>query len=157
MKRNFILSFIFILIAQLSTISAQNKPSKQDREKWFQEMREYKHSFLTKELDLSEEQQKKFFPLYDAMEKETFKLNRETRHMAKNLKKSENDISDIEYEKAAEALFELKSKEGQIEMNYFNKFKDVLTKKQLFQLKGAERKFTNKIMKHHNRKKHDKK
>lgn len=152
MKRNTIILLIIALIAQLSTVSAQSKPAKQDRQKWFKEIREYKHSFLTKELDLSESQQKEFFPVYDAMESELHKAGKEIRQLEKKLKKNE-DVSDIEYEKAAEALFEQKGKECKIEMSYFEQFKNILTKKQLFKLKGAERKFTHFIMKHQNKKK----
>lgn len=157
MKRCYILLLIIALMSNLSSISAQCKSNKQDRQKWFKEMREYKHSFLAKELGLNEDQQSEFFPVYDAMETELHKNGKEVRQLERKLKKSE-DVSDIEYEKAAEAMFELKGKEHAIEMSYFEKFKNILTKKQLFLLKGAERKFTQSIMKHHNKKKsHNKK
>ena len=48
-------------------------------------------------------------------------------------------------------MFETKSKEGAIEKQYFAKLKSVLTPKQLFQLKRAERKFTDKLMKEHSK------
>lgn len=152
MKRNVIILLIISLVAQLSTISAKDAPSKEERQKWFKEMREYKHSFMAKELSLTDDQQKEFFPVYDAMESELHKVSKETRQLEKKLKES-NEVSDIEYEKAAEAMFELKGKECDIEKSYFKKFSTILTKKQLFLLKGAERKFTRAIMKHHNRKK----
>lgn len=138
------------LLLQCSAVSAQ-RPANEEREKWYKEMRDYKHSFLAKELDLNNEQQRKFFPVYDEMEDETAKLLHETRQMEDRVIKEGNSVTDIEYEKAAEALFEQKSKEGEIEKNYMKKFEPILTKKQLFMLKGAERKFTRDIMKHHRR------
>lgn len=151
MKRNYIIILILAFLAQFSTVNAQKAASKGDRQKWFKEMREYKHSFLAKELELTEKQQEEFFPLYDAMESETHKANKDVRQIEKDLSDKGNNVTDSEYEKAAEALFKLKSKEADIEMSYFEKFKNVLTKKQLFQLKGAEWKFTRKIMNHHKR------
>mgnify|MGYP003564893582 FL=1 len=156
MKRLSILLLIISLFAQLSTIDAQQKRSKEERQQWFKEMREYKHNFLIKELDLDKEQQEAFFPIYDAMEDETFKLHHGARKLQRDLSKKDADVTDIEYEKAAEALFELKYKEAQIELKYFEQFKNVLTKKQLFLLKKAEDKYTRHLMRQHDKQKRNK-
>lgn len=122
-----------------------------DRKEWFKELRQYKHSFLAKELELTKEQEAKFFPIYDEMDDALWKVNRETRGLERKIAKANGKVSDLEYEKAAEAMFETKSKEGAIEKQYFAKLKSVLTPKQLFQLKRAERKFTDKLMKEHSK------
>lgn len=57
----------------------------------------------------------------------------------------------MEYEKAAEAVAEFKSKEGAIELRYFNQFKGYLSKKQLFKLKIAEHKWMKELMRHRNK------
>lgn len=132
-------------------VAAQRHGGDGNREQWFKEMRDYKHAFLAKELDLSRDQQRKFFPLYDEMEDETAKLNQETRQLEEKIAKTGDNVTDIEYDKATEALFEQKSKEGEIEKSFLKKFQPILSKKQLFMLKGAERKFTRDIMKHHRR------
>lgn len=153
MKKLSILFIIIAIFAQLSNISAQAKPSKEERQRWFKEMREYKHNFLIKELKLTEEQQQPFFKIYDEMEDACHKINGETRKMQRDLikKGKSEDITDIEYEKVAETLFELKGKEAQIEMKYFEQFKNILSKKQLFLLKCAEDKFTKHLMKQHSK------
>lgn len=150
MKRFIILTFIFAFFAT-SYVYAQGRNNDANRREWFKEVRQYKHDFLTKELSLSEDQQDKFFSIYDAMEEEIHNAQHETRSLAWKIRKSESEISDLEYEKAAEAQFELKGKESQIEMKYFPLFKDVLSKKQLFLLKNAEQKFTREIMNKHSR------
>lgn len=127
------------------------RPAGGDRDKWFKEMREYKHSYIAQKLDLTRDQQRKFFPLYDEMEDETAKLSHDTRQLEERIEKDNGNVSDIEYDKATEALFEQKCKEGEIEKAYMKKFQPILTKKQLFQLKGVERMFTRDIMKHHRR------
>ncbi len=76
MKRGLLISVILALI--LPVVSFGQEGNSQ-RQKWFSEMRNYKHDFLAKELSLSKDQQSAFFPLYDAMEDETNKINRETR------------------------------------------------------------------------------
>ena len=68
-----------------------------------------------------------------------------------NKVRESSDPSDLEYEKATDAIFELKMKEGEIEKSYLEKFRGVLNNKQLFNLKNAERNFNRDLMKQHNR------
>lgn len=145
------LTFAIVSLMACVSLWAQSKPggTQEDRRKWFREMTQYKHEFLAKELDLTKEQEAKFFPVYDKMENETRELNRQARKMEKSVEEKGDKATELEYEKAAEALQELKGKESAVEMRYFAEFKTILSKKQLFRLKQAERKFTHTIMNHH--------
>lgn len=144
-----LLSIVAFLLLSAFLAGAQNS-SNINREKWLAEMREYKHDFLTKELDLSKEQQRDFFPLYDNMEDEIGRINDETREI--EIRLSENpDASEIELENGARTIFEQKRAEGQIEMTYFDKFKEILSPHQLLKLKNAERKWNQQLVNHHRR------
>lgn len=149
-RKNILLLLIAAIIFAMPGYATDNKKNI-DCKEWFKELRQYKHSFLTKELDLTKEQEAKFFPMYDEMDDAMFKVNREARAMEKKITKSSEKVSDLEYEKAAEAMYEVKGKEAAIEKQYFTKFKTVLTPKQLFELKQAERRFTDKLMKEHSK------
>ena len=126
---------------------AQPRPTPENRERWKSELRNYKHDFMARELDLSRDQQSKFFPLYDQMEDSIEQINADTRELEKRIG---DDASDIQTEAAARALFEQKSREGQLELEYFDSFKTILTPRQLLKLKSAERQFMRRLM-HHNR------
>jgi hypothetical protein len=130
-----------------SSALAQPRPTPENRERWKSELRNYKHDFMVRELDLSRDQQSKFFPLYDQMEDSIEQINTDTRELEKRIG---DDASDIETEAAARALFEQKSREGQLELEYFDSFKTILTPRQLLKLKSAERQFMRRLM-HHNR------
>lgn len=149
-RKNILLLLIAAIIFAMPGYATDNKKNI-DRKEWFKELRQYKHNFLSKELDLTKEQEAKFFPMYDEMDDAMFKVNREARAMEKKITKSSEKVSDLEYEKAAEAMYEVKGKEAAIEKQYFTKFKTVLTPKQLFELKQAERRFTDKLMKEHSK------
>ncbi|MDE7143055.1 MAG: hypothetical protein K2O33_09230, partial [Muribaculaceae bacterium] len=99
------LVLIALIIAAAVTAApdaaAQGKVS---REKWMTEMRQYKRAYLAKELDLTKEQQNKFFPLYEAMEDECARLDEDTRQMERRVAEAP-DASDLEYEKAAETIY----------------------------------------------------
>lgn len=154
--------FLFTLSAGLliSVFSAsaqpqQGEPNEAMREKYVTEIRQYKHDYLARELELTREQQKAFFPVYDEMEDRIMKLNGETRDLER--KTLDNaQASDTELEAAAKAVFAQKLKEGEIESSYFDKFKEILTNRQILRLKNTERKFTQSLMKHHRQFRHEK-
>ncbi|MDE6066054.1 MAG: Spy/CpxP family protein refolding chaperone [Duncaniella sp.] len=141
---------IFTLIALMLlpvAVSAQ-KPSDRDRKAWMKEMQQYKNEFMTRKLGLTDEQKAKFLPVYKRMECEVRAVNDQTMKMERDLR-DKKDVTDLEYEKLAEAQFELKAREAQIELKYFKEFKTILTPAQLVKLKKAERDFSRQLMKKH--------
>lgn len=142
---------LFLLSLFCSVDSAAQGPANPaERQRWISEIRSYKHDFISKELNLTREQENAFFPIYDEMEEQIEKLNNETRELERRVSEDEN-ASDLELQNAARTIFELKRAEGQIEMTYFDKFSEILTPRQLVQLKPAERKFTQQLINSHRR------
>lgn len=147
------LSFLILCVcvpALLAQAPGIDKMKPAERAKFLAEVNAYKHQFLTKNLDLSEEQQKEFLPMYDSMQEEIEKVINETRDTEKRVSK-DKDASDAEIDAATKAIFEQKLKEGNIENEYYQKFRTVLTPRQLLKLKNTERKFMQNLMRHHRR------
>jgi len=149
-------AFIFFLafMAIAATLFAQERPSSGERQKWLSEVRNYKQEYLTRELQLTKEQQTKFFPVYNEMDEELNKVASETRDLEAKVN-DDKDASDVEVSAAARAIFEQKARESEIELRYFDSFKEMLTPRQLMHLKAAERKFTQHLVRHHGRMKAD--
>ncbi|MCM1318280.1 MAG: hypothetical protein NC241_08930 [Bacteroides sp.] len=149
-------AFIFFLVfmAFAATLFAQDRPSSGDRDKWLSEVRNYKQEYLSRELQLTKEQQSKFFPIYNEMDEELNKVASETRDLEAKVNDDKN-ATDTEVSAAARALFEQKSRESEIELRYFDRYKEILTPRQLIRLKAAERKFTQQLVRHHGRMKAD--
>lgn len=149
-------AFIFFLafMALAATLFAQDRPSTDERQKWLSEVRNYKQEYLARELQLSKEQQAKFFPVYNEMDEELDKVAADTRDLEAKVNDNK-DASDVEVSAAARALFEQKARESEIELRYFDSFKEILTPRQLIRLKAAERKFTQQLVRHHGRMKAD--
>ena len=84
------------------------------------------------------------------MENQTSKLEEDARIMERRVSEA-TDATDIEYEKAAEVLYDMKLKQAEVEKSYMEKFKAILSARQLFELKGVERKFSRDMMRQHNR------
>ena len=137
-----------------ATLFAQDRPSSGDRDKWLSEVRNYKQEYLSRELQLTKEQQSKFFPIYNEMDEELNKVASETRDLEAKVNDDKN-ATDTEVSAAARALFEQKSRESEIELRYFDRYKEILTPRQLIRLKAAERKFTQQLVRHHGRMKAD--
>ena len=134
------ISIIFIMLAVSITAMAQG-----GRTKFATDMYQAKHEMIIEELGLTMTQQKQFMPLYEQMEREIYQVNRNARALANEVEKKKNP-SDRDYEAAASALSLTRIREGEIESKYFDKFSKILTKKQLFQLKQAEVKFTREMI-----------
>ncbi len=149
-KRTVLTIILLLSVASFASAAAQSSVlSPDDRQRWLSEIRNYKHDFLARELDLSREQQNEFFPLYDEMEDRIEALNAQARDIEANV--SENpDAGDLEILGAAYAQFELKKLEGEIELEYYDKFKEILKPQQLLQLKNAEKLFTRQLVNRRN-------
>jgi len=115
------------------------------RTKFATDMYQAKHEMIIEELGLTQTQQKQFMPLYEQMEREIYQVNRNARALAAEVEKKKNP-SDRDYEVAASALSNTRVQEGDIEAKYFEKFSRILSKKQLYQLKIAEMKFTREMI-----------
>lgn len=139
MKR--IVSIVIMVIAIAATATAQH-----GRTKFATDMYQAKHEMIIQELGLTQTQQKQFMPLYEQMEREIYEVNRNARTLANEVEKKTNP-TDRDYEVAASALSNTRMREGEIEAKYFDKFAKILSKKQLFQLKQAEVKFTREMLK----------
>lgn len=141
---------LLALVIAVTAIAASAQFSPAERQRWLGEMRNLKHDFIAKELSLTKDQEREFFPLYDKMEDEIAALNTQTREDEARVA-ADRDATDLEMENTARTVFEQKRAEGQIEMTYFEKYKTILTPKQLLQLKNAERKFTQQLVNRHRR------
>ncbi len=137
-----LIALLFILI--FSGMASAQLPD-EDMGRYIQELRNYKHEFLTRELNLSREQQRNFFELYDAMEDQEIQLNAEIRDLEKNVMEN-TQASEVETDAAINAIFSQKQREADLEASYLPRFKEILTPAQLLRLKQAERRFNQRVM-----------
>ena len=150
--RNIFAAAVFAASAMcaIGAVAQNQQLNNEDRDRYINEIRTYKHDFLTRDLNLSREQQREFFALYDEMDEKLQQLNNETRDLERQAE-SNSEASATELEAAARAVFEQTAKEGNIELEYFDKFAKVLTPRQLLKLKTSEKKFTQTLVRQHRR------
>lgn len=97
-------------------------------------------AFITKELSLTSEEAQKFWPVYNAAQKEKTDLRKQKREAMKEHKKLE-EMTDAEVQKAMDNLLLYKQKEVDLEKTYHAKYLAVLPVKKVAKLYRAEEKF----------------
>ncbi len=138
-----------VFLTPLSMTAQQSAPE-YDRERYINEIRNYKHDFLARDLDIPRDRQRSFFEHYDAMEDEIMQLNAETRELEGQVE-SNADATDVEIDAAISSIFNQKQKEAEIENRYLELFREDLTPRQILRLKSAERRFNQQLMRRHRR------
>ncbi len=145
MYRKSILSVLLAIFVLPLVASADSPVDKYEQYK--ERFRVYQHQVMARELGLSRDVANQFFDVYDKMCDELMQVASETRALEESTLKNEK-ATDLECENAARALFEQKKSESEIELRYFEQFKEILTPRQLLNIKRAEDVFRNEVIKY---------
>lgn len=94
-------------------------------------------AFITKQLDLSPEEAQQFWPLFNEYEAKKDKIRSELMEMRRGLRNQ----SDEELEADMKRAFELRRQEIALEEAYTEKFKAVISVRQIANLRLAEHEF----------------
>lgn len=149
MKKVFQLFIVIsIVFASASPLSARRGRPGGVPDNMIESLLKYKHDFITKRLELTREQQNKFFPLYDKMTDEINDIHADANDVESRLLKSSENVTDLDYQMATTAFIEKGEKIANIEKKYYESFKDILSPKQLFLLKVCEKEINKKIIEH---------
>lgn len=150
------ISFILILLLTgICNVFAQDDHAK--REKMFKEVREFKMKYLAQEMDLNEAQKKKFFEIYEEMDRSRQSCYREAIKMDRKLKQ-DKDASEADYQKVTEAYNKANTEWSEKEKLYNEKLSEFLSQKQIYEMREAENSFRAKLdeMRHNKKKDHPK-
>lgn len=141
-----LLSLILLTFGVMPAVAQKNGPKHQNRKEWMAKMRELKHDFMAKELQLSDSQKAQFFEVYDKCENARHQVEYEAREKAKALEKKGDAATDAELDALIADQFSMEERLGKVDQQYLPQFRKVLTRRQLAHLKHAERKFMRKLM-----------
>jgi ribosome-binding ATPase YchF (GTP1/OBG family) len=113
-----------------------------------EEIRAQKAAYLTANMNISENQAKAFWPIYNAFEEEMTLLRKEKRSMYKGGKKATDlsELSDKELNDLVNQRFDFDERELKIKRDYHEKFLKVLSIQQVAALYQAEIDFRRKVI-----------
>ena len=145
MKRTSILSIVFSFCIVFS-ITAQNTDEQKRQE--LEKLKEKRVAYFTKEIGLTEDEAKDFWPLCDELERKKFEINRYMRLEIKKIRdaqKAGQSVSAAEYDRIINIITGTKEKEVEIEKEYIKKIRKILSPEKVFMYQRAEYKFTREV------------
>ncbi len=145
MKKIVLMAWLLLSVNISFIASAQSKEAEREarKDQFFQ----FRRDFMIEQIGLTGQECEKFFALYDKMEEEKWCIDKEARSFTRKISRSESPVTDIEYEKAAEAMLEKNEKIARIEREYYEQFKTILTSEKLFKFKRAQERLPRAMMK----------
>lgn len=138
MKKQTFLALLFSLVSVVSFAQKRGEHPGGER------VKAVKIGMITEQLQLSESQAEKFWPIYNAYSEERMMINRQVREKTKRA--ANTGVSDEEVLKQQDEVLELKSKEIELVKQYRGSFLKVITAKQYADLLETERKFNQMLM-----------
>jgi len=130
-----LLSF-FLLIAVMPVLGQNNRHKHFDVDKFKKERAEY----IIREVGLTDAEAKSFIPLADELMDKRFELNHNVRSKARQIREKKAK-TDQDYTEMLESGFDLRIKEVELDKEYYQKFKKILSPEKIYKFQRAESKF----------------
>ncbi|MGB4340907.1 MAG: hypothetical protein WBJ59_03125, partial [Dysgonamonadaceae bacterium] len=99
-----------------------------------------KQEYVKEKAGLTPEEAERYFPLNNELNQKKFELNRQHREKIEKMRKNK-EITDDEYRNILENDVEVKLKEAELDKEYADKFKKVLSPEKLYKARQAEKNF----------------
>jgi len=101
-------------------------------------LRAQKIAFITQRMNLTPDEAQVFWPIYNELSQKKDALNKRRKEITFELKNNKDNYSDAEKEKLADEYINLKLKDANLDLEYYEKFKKVLSIEKVLRLFQAE-------------------
>lgn len=144
MNKIFFITFVaFSVVFSFSTYAQGGKQHPNfDKEAFLAK----RNAFITAEVGLTPDEAAVFIPLCNELQEKMFEAGRECRKLSRDLRHNKN-AQDVDYLKAIDECVKVRMKEAQLEKEYYEKFKKILSLQKLYKYRRAEFKFAREFMK----------
>jgi Skp family chaperone for outer membrane proteins len=132
MKKNLIIA---LLLLSISSVSAQHE-----------KIKALKIAHITSELNLSSSEAQKFWPIYNASEKNTHLLRRKLRDIHQKLDQTFETISEKKATEILNTMLEIEHEMYQEKTSLIQNLKSFLSAKKIIQLEKSEDEFKRKLL-----------
>jgi Spy/CpxP family protein refolding chaperone len=130
---------IMLSLISLAGTAQDNRPARENVEAM-------KIGFLTDRLDLTPEEARKFWPVYNQYSDEMDKLRKSRRLILMEARQNMEEMSDAEAEKFVDSELKFRQDELDIMKNYHPRFKSILIPRKVAKLYKAEEDFKRKLL-----------
>jgi len=137
------ITVVACLLMTLSPLSAQDTNSRKfDR----QDFMTKRNAYITAEVGLTTEEAVKFIPLENELKEKMFEIGRKCRELNRELRKNLQTATEETYLKIIDCQIETGFREAQLEKEYYEKFKAIISAEKLYKYQQAELKFMREFM-----------
>ena len=131
--------FILLMMCCVSVAQAQHRTMNK------QEFRQKQKQFIIEKVSITPQEAKEFFPLYFELQDKKHDLNKET--WMKLRREQKNKLTDEEYSKIIDEIAKARIAAYELEYEYIQKYKKVLSAKKIYRLQRAEMHFHQDLLK----------
>ena len=132
-----------LIILALATISFYGQDSYQER---LNNLRSQKIAFITQRIGLTPDEAEVFWPIYNELSQKKDALNKRRKEITFELKNNWDNYTDQEKESLADEFVGLKLKDANLDIEYHERFKKVLSIEQVLKLYQSEIAFKNYLL-----------
>lgn len=152
MKKSIFITLIACLLCNFLQVAAQEQTG--ESRKFDKDVYQAKrNAYITAEIGLTANEAADFIPLDNEFKQKMLETGKECRRLVRE-GRSKEKISDNDYLKLIDCQIDTRLKEAQIEKEYFEKFKQILTPKKLYKYQQADAKFMREFMRDGNHSQH---
>ena len=140
MKR---LSILIVFFLCTISLFAQRRTDEQRRQE-FENLREKRTAFFAKEIGLTAEEAKEFWPIFNELEEKKFEINRNMRQEIRKIREIERagkPVAAAEYDRLINIILDTREKEVELEREALKKVQKILSPEKIFRYMRAERQF----------------
>jgi hypothetical protein len=116
----------------------------------FEEFKVKRVEFITQSMNLTADEAKVFWPLYNELQGKKFELNQQLRKTLSKFRESEKagkTLTENEYKELVTVSAQFKEKEAQLDNEYIAKFAQVISYEKIFRYQQAELQFARQMLK----------
>ncbi|MDR3262085.1 MAG: hypothetical protein LBT78_09690 [Tannerella sp.] len=143
MKRNVLITFMAVMLFSLFAVAQESKDETRKFDK--QSFQAKRNAYITAEIGLTANEAADFIPLDNELKEKLFEAGRECRKLIRE-SHSQEPLSDAAYLKLIDCSIETRIKEAQLEKEYYEKFKQILSPMKLYKYQQADFKFMKDFM-----------
>ena len=146
MNKKLIFLLLFGLINANLFLFAQRS---ERRRAEFEEFKEKRIAFISKEVGLTASEAKVFWPLDEELQIKKFELNRQLRRALSEFRGSESDIkkrTETEYKDFVNLHAQSKIKEAKLDEEYIEKFAKIISYEKIFKYQQAEQQLARQML-----------
>jgi hypothetical protein len=149
MKKSVLIVIMICLVGNVSGVFAQRRPSDEDRRERFEKFKTEREAFISKAMNLTDDEKKAFWPLCNELQMKKFELNKPLRDEMRKISQARREhqaVSDANYKKVLELSHRIRVQEAELDQEYLHKFLQVIPAEKVFLYRQSEQNFGEKMM-----------